>query len=446
MGNFGDTNNQLADWKTRCPRCRAKWPNDDFLAADGGAGAIAHGYRSLIEAVCSVKSDETGYDACRDCTIVLVSPGYSPSATDPESWEKHLVFWSNVVSLLPKEGNIEIGFREVFPQEGTGKRWLEAYHERLKAKGRSVPAFLFFVGGADLYSASSFNYPYSAVAALNGLFLGAETIFNFSGAVFQEPLQMLNGEFAWNARAPGHRIPQTHREALARWRELMDNRGIPEEIAGSGGLLAEACAKLYGRNAGAAMLRYFNHFKPQPRMEGELLVPLMPAKLYPTPILWRILQMDRDWASMPADRDSQRWMDKLRLSPAGWQERWMRLWQLYGEVNGGAAQIVDTTLQSSDLRADAREDVVYLKKCLAVARQFSLLLASYHQTLSKLASNDARSTQVSVKETRERVSSLSGYLQKEFSFDTVDPLGGDQASWLEALLYLRNQLVDVAHR
>jgi hypothetical protein len=87
-----------------------------------------------------------------------------------------------------------------------------------------------------------------------------------------------------------------------------------------------------------------------------------------------------------------------------------------------------------------------LKKCLAVARQFSLLLASYHQTLSKLASNDARSTQVSVKETRERVSSLSGYLQKEFSFDTVDPLGGDQASWLEALLYLRNQLVDVAHR
>ncbi len=437
-GETGDDNNRLADWRTRCPRCKARWPNDDFLAKDGGSGAMAHGYRNLMKAVFSVRNPDTGYDARRDCTVILVSPGYSPSATDKASWEAHLSFWANVVSLLPDEGNVEICFREVMPQQGSGKRWLDAFHERLAAEGRSFPTFLFFVGGADHYSARSFNYPYSPVAAMNGLFTGAETIYNFCGSVFQEPLQILNSEFAWNSKAPGHRIPATYESGQAARRAMMTNLDVPQ-----GGLLSEACLQLYGKRAGETMLRYMTFFQPQPRApDGSLMVPVAPERLYATPILWRILELDRDSGSTPPDSDSQRWIGKLRLSPADWQERWSHLWRSYAEVNSEAGAIVNAALRSPDLRKDSLEDVAYLKKCLDVAHRFAGLLAAYHRLLAHRAAVDTPQTQSQVDEVRGMVKGLSDFLDLHFRFDTVDPLGGDQASWLETLDYLRNRLAE----
>lgn len=444
-GETGDDNNRLADWRTRCPRCKAKWPNDDFLAKDGGSGAIAHGYRNLLNAVFSVKNADTGYDALKDCTVILVSPGYSPSSTDKAGWEAHLTFWANVVSLLPEQGNVEICFREVMPQQGSGKRWLDAFSERLAAEGRSFPTFLFFVGGADHYIARSFNYPYSPVAAMNGLFTGAETIYNFCGSAFQEPLQILNSEFAWNSKAPGHRIPATYESSQATRQAMMTNLDVPREIEGDGGLLPEACRKLYGRQAGEAMLRYFTFFKAQPRTgDGSPMVPVAPERLYATPILWRILELDRDSSSTPPDSDSQRWIGKLRLSPADWQERWSHLWLGYAKVNSEAGALVGATLRSPDLRKDALEDVAYLKKCLDVAQRFAALLAAYHLALSFHAAGNAPKARRQFDEVRSLVNALSAFLEQNFRFDTVDPLGGDQASWLETLDYLRSRVADLA--
>ena len=48
---------------------------------------------------------------------MFLSPGYNPFPTQPTDWENHLIFWSNVMSLLPRDENIEIGFREIFPQQ-----------------------------------------------------------------------------------------------------------------------------------------------------------------------------------------------------------------------------------------------------------------------------------------------------------------------------------------
>ena len=63
-------------WSERCDRCKQKWPNPDFAAADGGAGAMAHGYANILRAVQRVKNVDSGYDAARDCTTVFISPPY----------------------------------------------------------------------------------------------------------------------------------------------------------------------------------------------------------------------------------------------------------------------------------------------------------------------------------------------------------------------------------
>ncbi|MDA2927500.1 glycoside hydrolase family 20 zincin-like fold domain-containing protein [Acidobacteria bacterium AH-259-O06] len=447
MGDTGGEANRLREWESRCYRCRAKWPNNDFLARDGGAGAIAHGYRNLINAIFSVKNLDSGYHASKHCTVILISPGYSPQPTDRRSWENHLIFWSNVVSLLPQHENLQIGFREVFPQQGTGKRWIDAYKERLGSLGLNTRTFFFFLGGADLYSRSSFNYPFSATAAMNGLFLGAESIYNFSGAVFQEPLQLLNSEFSWNVAGPGHRIPQRYEAVKASWQALMTNEQVPAEIVGPDGLLEEACRKLYGENAGLLMMRYFNLYKTQPRVkahsavgpEDHLLVPIMPKRLYPLPVLWRILELDRDVGGLRPDRRTQELLTLLKVTPSEWQRRWVKLWQLYAEVNDEAVGLITELLQTPDLREDARPDIQYLKKCLQVGGRFSQVLASHHEVLAHSEESDS-DAQALVAQTQDELQSLSTFLQGNFSFDTVGPLGGDQASWLKELMFLRNRL------
>ena len=262
------TNYELwVTWKKRCFRCREKWPNDSLITKDGGAGGVAHGYSELLRAIRSVKNADSGYDAARDCTVMFLSPGYNPFPTQPTDWENHLIFWENVVSLLPDDENFEIGFREVFPQQGTDVRWLDAYRQRLGSQGLNNRTFLFFLGGADLYSRDSFNYPFAGTAAMNGIFKGAETIYNFSGAGFQEPLQLFNAEYSWNVDAPGHVIPTRYEETRSTWRALMNNRNLPPEITGSSGFLAEAFRQLYGDDAGAKMHRIFKFYRTQRRME-----------------------------------------------------------------------------------------------------------------------------------------------------------------------------------
>ena len=448
MGDVTGSSNRLSEWTSRCFRCREKWPNDDFLARDGGAGAIAFGYTNLMKAVFSVRNSDTGYDASRDCTIIFLSPGYSPQPTDPQSWENHLTFWTNVVSLLPPHPNVEIGFREVFPHQQAGTRWMDAYRERLGGMGLNTRAFVFFLGGADLYSSRSFNYPFSATAALNGLFLGAETIYNFSGGLFQEPLQLINAQFSWNVKAAGHRTPGSYEAVHSSWRELMTNEEIPSEIIGPGGLLEKACEKLYGLQAGQLMQRYFQLYKLQPKippasasqMEEQLLVPLMPSRVYPLPVLWRALELDRDLAGLTPTGRTKEYFDQFDIGMEDWQQRWARLWQLYADVNREASELIGKVLRTPDLKPQARPDVEYLGKCLQVGGHFAGLLSSYHHLLERYLDEGEGSMKALSRDAQNRLRLLSEFLEGNFSFDTVGPLGGDQSSWLEGITFLNKQL------
>ena len=465
------TNYELwVTWKKRCFRCRKKWPNDSLLTKDGGAGAVAHAYSELLRAIRSVKNADSGYDAARDCTVLFVSPGYNPFPTQPTDWENHLIFWSNVVSLLPDDENFEIGFREIFPQQGTGVRWLDAYRQRLGSQGLNTRTFLFFLGGADLYSRDSFNYPFAGTAAMNGIFKGAETIYNFSGAVFQEPLQLFNAEYSWNVNAPGHVIPSRYEETKSTWKALMNNRDLAPEITGPTGFLAEAFRQLYGDDAGAKMHRIFNFYRTQRRVEVpeglgrtimathydrtvdqvygseiDLLVPVAAERLYPLSILWRILDMDKVSGGPELSARTKELMALVGIDSVEWQKRWAELWQAYDEVNTEAVALASEVLQTSDLRADARPDVEYLRKCLHVGRGFARVLNRYHEALA--ASLEKRGRDVVdplVAQANNELEALASLLNREFTFDTVDPLGGDQATWLEGLHDIKARLQELS--
>ena len=69
--DFGDFQGTEEIWQKRCSRCRSRWPNGSLVARDGGAGGLANGYAALVQAVNSVKNADSGYDASRDCQIIL---------------------------------------------------------------------------------------------------------------------------------------------------------------------------------------------------------------------------------------------------------------------------------------------------------------------------------------------------------------------------------------
>ncbi len=99
--DFGGFNGTQEFWKQRCARCRSRWPNDALAAKDGGAGGLAHGYAELVRAVNSVKNPAGGYDAARDCQIVLISPVYVPDSPASEDWSNVLELWQNTAVQLP---------------------------------------------------------------------------------------------------------------------------------------------------------------------------------------------------------------------------------------------------------------------------------------------------------------------------------------------------------
>jgi hypothetical protein len=438
-------------WKRRCPRCRKKWPNDNVLATDGGAGAVAYGYNNLLKSIFKVKNPETDYDGSRDCEVLLTSPAYGPFDNIPTNWEDHLEFWSNVGALLPKVENVQITFRENFPQEGTGKRWVDEYQDRMQARGNNPNIFLFFLGGADLYSNPSGMYPYIGTPLMNGSFKGATSLYNFSGAVHQEPMQLLNSEFSWNTHAPGYQIPKDHINARKLFNELSKGDRAIDEIDGPNGFLAMACEKLYGKKSGQAMFRYFTFYRSQPQtasgINKTVLAPSLPPRLYPLSTLGMILETEANYWKVSQDYLQTKKSPEERSR----HEKLSQVWQLWAKVNAEAlptvheAQFGLSLRWASEVPEEARlmamQDVSYLQKCLAVGMQFAETLAAYHRLLAQ-SGQSAGEIETLLGEAKGKLNSLSEHLEDNFSFDTVDPLGGDQATWSAAVLGLRNQLIE----
>lgn len=426
-GNYESTQKR---WAERCETCRRRWPNPDFAAADGGAGAMAHGYAGILAAVRAVRNTDSGYDARKDCTVVFISPPYGVDSgrsglgnvkVDPElNWKKTLEFWANAVSQMPKDPHLEVGFREIFANP-KGEQWMDAYRREMLSRKLNQNVFLFFLGGADQYSSASFSYPFTGNSVMNGLFDGAEAIYNFNGGLHQEPQQAINAEYSWNSNAAGRLVPPTFDEGLRRWRALMMNEEMPDAVFGPGGVFAEACRRIYGARAGALAAKFFSFFEDRASPDSQLPA-FYPRKIYPLTVLWRFLQLDTAYWSR--DTRQPNGSELHRQLGAYWRQQ--------AAVNQKARPMVEALLAAPDLRADAREDAKHLLRSLEAGTRIAGLVASHHDFLAAAPPRVPAELRSELRQTEQ-------WLRTQPS-DFTDPKGGDLASWHECLATIRNHL------
>ena len=242
-------------WDRRCPICRKKWPNDALEAADGGAGAIADGYDVYCEACAKVKSD--GYDATKDCALLLCSPCYGNCSTPTEEWSKIETLWLNIARQMKGGGNVFFVMREQFAEiDGEGR--LERLSRLLRENGSPQRLMTFYVSGAALYGD---NAVFSSLPAMNGaVSSGNGAMFDFSGVLFQRPQQIFNSECSWNigCREGGEALPLNDRKRIFNeYAESLAKRDMVfARHAAKDGWLAKACQQLYGPKAGRLMFKY----------------------------------------------------------------------------------------------------------------------------------------------------------------------------------------------
>jgi hypothetical protein len=430
--DFGNYRGTESMWQKRCDRCRKRWPNDSLLAPDGGAGGLANGYAALVRAVNSVKNADSGYDAARDCQIVLISPVYHPDSPASEDWVNTLELWRNVGQKLPPAANLQIGFRETFPQKFGGRRWTEEFNATMQTAGLPYGMFLYFAGGADDWVT---DYPLSGVPAMNELFAGARTIYNDTGDFYREPMQLIAAEYSWNRRSAGfYADPEANDPAVDLWRKYVFQPNTPDELFGSGKLFEFACERLYGREAGGIMARYYRRSELLPdtpltendRVFDKGYLPMSWNRAYGIPSHWRALAVDsKTWS---AEITNERYADVYRgmhIDRAELHRRLARRWGIGAELNRKATTDVAAALAAhpSDTSLD---DLRFMGSSLRVYQGVMEALESYHDGLRAWFAKP-RDPAVAAKRFSSalaRATEASEAVAREFP-NPVDPIGGD---------------------
>ncbi len=421
-------------WKQRCERCRARWSNDALAARDGGAGALAHGYSALVRAVNTVKNPDGGYDAARDCQIILVSPAYSPDSPASDDWSEVLELWQNIAVQLPRANNIQFGFREVFRQKWGGGKWIDHVVGAMNAVGVRTGVYLFFAGGADNYFT---DYPLSGAPSLNAAFLGARTMYNFSGDFYGEPMAVINAEYSWNAHAPGGCDPLTYEEASTLYHRYVYDQNQPEAIFGAGGLYHRACALLYGEKAGPVMADFYRESAWIPDVEiqapkssrahyGNSYLPATWNRAYAIPTHWRHLALDsKTWGP---EIDNEKYLAAFRALKIDRQElhrRLARRWSVVAELNQKGARYIDRALAFGPPPAP-EEDLKFLRELFRVYQPFAEGLADFHSAFHLFLTQSSDSQSIAFRFER---ACIKGRQARDLAAEAfpcpLDPSGGE---------------------
>jgi len=248
-------------WKTRCPACRKKWPSDAVVAEDGMAGGFAFFYNAMARAVNTVRNPKSGYDAARDCLLMMVSPAYTRLDEADKEWRKECGYFA-LMSRLCTERNIVFGLREQFCNAKDVSPRFQQLREAMDAKGNGHRfANIYFYGGAGFMS----NYPFLATPVQNRYFDGANIIITGNGDAYQEPQQLLHAEYCWNPHGSAFHVEpmaKTKKAWKKRYLDLCSTRSTIKGITGKGGFLDVACDKLFGLEAGPRVAAIY-------RMQGR---------------------------------------------------------------------------------------------------------------------------------------------------------------------------------
>ncbi len=437
--DFGGFEGTEQAWRQRCEQCRRRWPNDALLARDGGAGGLGHGYSALVEAVNRVKNPQSGYDASRDCQIILVSPVYIPDKPQSEDWAEALELWRNIGLEIPKAPNVQTCFREVYPLRHGGERFTERFASAMEAAGSPLRVFMFFAGGADRFVT---DYPLSGAPAMNALFLGSRGMYNASGDFYQEPMELINAEFSWNAHAKGSRVPRTFDESQQSMRQYMYEDGRPVEIFGQGALYDLACRRIYGDRAAPMMAKYYRLSAVLPETPAPppspstgrpvTYLPLTWDRAYAAPSHWRrLIQDSMTWGAAIDDEVYSAAMKRMGIDRKELHRRMARRWQLMSGLNREALGLLDGALQAGP-KPESLEDLRFLKTLVSIYQPLIDALAGFHGAWNARLSGSAPPRLDSVLQLASQARQMA---DKEFP-QPIDPVGGE----IGALRRLSRQL------
>lgn len=395
--DFGGYRGAQGAWLQRCSLCRRRWPNDSLKAPDGGAGGLANGYSALIRAVDGVKNAD-GYDASRDCLIILVSPVYDVDSISPTDWSNVLELWKNIGRQLPRENNILVCFREVFPRPEVGRTWIEAFNSTMKSAGLNIGAYVFAAGGSDNYIT---DYPLTGTPALNDIFRGAAGMFNASGNFYEEPMEIINAEYDWNSQPTSYyRDPATYDEAVELWHRYAFRKNQPPELFGTTGLYQHACKLLYGSKAGPIMAKYYELSRWVPDTLSETMeerehpthaesdyLPMMWDRAYAVPEHWRDLAVDSNtWTVEIDSREYAAQLARLHITARELHRRLARHWAILAELNAEGAREIEQAL-SADPRQSSVQGLRFLQTSFRVDQPLLQAIADFHRGMGAYLSS-----------------------------------------------------------
>ena len=416
----------LADgWKARCPQCRQRWPNDAIDAPDGAAGAFAQHYDALSEAIFSVKNKHSGYNAARDCTAIMISPGYTAYYESDEDWDLAVRYWTMVSRQMKHVNNVQFAFREqLLRHDGKGKRFAEM-RSSLDTDGNGHGFCNLVFTGADGYIN---DHLFHAMPVISKVYEGAELLLDSTGHAYQEPLQMLNAEYAWRSEGSAwfdDPLPQDYPAMFKQFSEYRDGLRRPAAIIGKNGFLEEACRRLYGTDAGPHMAEVNRMMSDR----GDVPIPYLhnAAFHYWVP----------QWACDEA---------------AGLIRQWRTRWWEIADMTEAAAN--ETRLAHNLAAPDdpIREDLAWMAETFLLGREAAEIFAGYCDIYVDAQERVGGDTAIRFQDIEQaanellaRLDGLEVNMKNNFSTDMLDHLGADTGYWPTFLAFARervNQVVD----
>lgn len=437
--DFGGFTGTEEAWRHRCESCRRRWPNDSLAAPDGGAGALAHGYTELVKAVSRVQNAATGFDGKRDTRVILVSPVYAPDEPNSQSWANVLELWRNIGLQLPNNAMIDVCFREVYPLRGGGERFTSIFRDLIRKAGLQLNTFVFFTGGADRFIT---DYPLTGMPAMNGLFLGARGIYNSSGDAYQEPMELINADYSWNARTTGTSyVPRTFADAQASMRSFAYRMNEPAEIFSTDGIFDSAVEHLYGPRSAAAMKKYYLQSDDLPETVNVIgdtrpitYLPMTWDRMFSASSHWRQLVQDsKTWRGGVDNEPFAAAVARAKLELPELHRRLARRWRIASDLNRRGSAHLEQALAAGPL-AESVEDLQFLKTLCDVYQPLMNSLVLFHEAWHRRLTGKVVPRQLEALKLAQKAKKMA---EQAFP-QPIDPVGGE----VGALRQLTAKLVD----
>jgi hypothetical protein len=350
-----------------------------------------------------------------------------------------MTLWRNIGLQLPNTGMIDVCFREVYPLKHGGERFTALFQDVMRKAGLRLNTFLFFAGGADRFIT---DHPLTGMPAMNALFLGSRGIYNSSGDAYQEPMELINADFSWNARTTGSsHVPQTFDDARASLRRFAYQMNEPAEIFGTNGAFDRSLQHLYGPASAAAMKKYYLESEDLPETAAQIAdsrpmtyLPLTWDRMFAASSHWRqLIQDSRTWHGNIDSEPIAAAVLRAKLSQPELHHRLARRWRIASELNRRGSADLQQALAAGPSK-ESLQDLEFLRTLRGVYQPLMDSLSLFHEAwYLRLTGRRAAASQEAL-----RLARRAKEMAEQAFPKPIDPVAGEVGT----LRQLTTKLVD----